>query len=100
MGTYRCDVAWMHLGDDSRTDGRRAARLSQHAPTTFGRGAYVGAGSVIQPGSVISDEVHIMPLSLVMKGEQGFPPRTWWQGPPAYALSATLGKVSLIVVTS
>jgi hypothetical protein len=42
----------------------------------------VGAGSVIQPGSVISDEVHIMPLSLVMKGEQGFPPRTWWQGPP------------------
>ena len=52
----------------------------QHAPTKFAHGAYLGANSVVQPGSTIGEKVHIMPLSLVIKGEQGFAPGTWWQG--------------------
>jgi hypothetical protein len=52
----------------------------QHAPTKFAHGAYLGANSVVQPGSTIGENVHIMPLSLVIKGEQGFAPGTWWQG--------------------
>ena len=52
----------------------------QHAPTSFGHGTYVGAGSVVQPGSAIGLGVHIMPLSLVMKGESGFAKNSWWQG--------------------
>ena len=52
----------------------------QHAPTKFAHGAYLGANCVVQPGSTIGKKVHIMPLSLVIKGEQGFAPGTWWQG--------------------
>lgn len=63
--------------------------LIQHAPTTFGRGAYVGGAlSVVQPGSAISPGVHIMPLSLVMKGERGFTLSAWWQGAPSHACFA------------
>ena len=55
----------------------------QHAPVSIAHGAYVGASSLVQPGCAIGLGVHIMPLTLVMKGERGFAKNSWWQGPPS-----------------